>query len=215
MARRKTNRRRSPVRHHRRARAHNPAPRRRRRSVRRRRHNPVVARRRSNARLANPRRHRRHHRRRSNPSAMRIGEILKDMIYGAGGAVLTRVGAGAVRGFIPASFSGQAYTEPLLQGAVAVLGVRLLGKKFLGQKQGDLMMLGGLISAGLAAFDSYLPNVQSQLSNIIRFPVAAAPQAALPAVAAVQGSGLGDVYDVDLTAAGFGDVEEVPMGIWG
>jgi hypothetical protein len=145
---------------------------------------------------------------------MRIGEILKDMIYGAGGAILTRVGSGAVAGFIPASFAGQSYTTPVLQAAIAVVPVHWLGRKFLGQKQADMMMLGGLISAGLAAADAYFPNVQSQLSSIIRFPVTTAQAALLPAAVPVTGSGLGDVYDVDMIQAGFGDVEEIPAGMW-
>jgi hypothetical protein len=135
------------------------------------------------------------------------------MVYGAGGAILTRVGAGAVQGFIPGSFATQPYMPAVVQAGVAVIGVRWVGKKFLGQKQGDVMMLGGLISAGLALADAYFPNIQQSLSGIIRFPVAAAPVAALP-VTAVTGSGLGDVYDVDMVAAGFGDVEEVPAGMW-
>lgn len=135
------------------------------------------------------------------------------MVYGAGGAILTRVGASAVAGFVPGTFANQPYTAPVLQAAVAIFGVKTLGRKFLGQAQGDMMMLGGLISAGLAAADSYFPNVQSSLSNVLRFP-SLAPQAQLPAAIPVSGSGLGDVYDVDMVAAGFGDVEEVPAGIW-
>ncbi len=203
----------------RRHRASNPHKRRhRRRAVAntRRRHNPAgqVTR-------------RRHHRRRHNPSALRVGEIIKDAIYGAGGAVLTRVGAGAIQGFLPGVFTTSSLAAPIAQAGIAVIPVRWLGKKFLGQRQGDLMMLGGLVSAGLALADVYLPNIQSQLAGFL--PVSFAPQAALPpavqaqiAQGAAQGAaqaaamaGYGDVEDVDMIDAGFGDVEELPNGIWG
>jgi hypothetical protein len=50
-----------------------------------------------------------------------------------------------------------------------------------------------------------LPNIQGQLTSIVRAPIQAAPQAQIP----VQGSGLGDVYDVDMQAAGFGALGDV------
>lgn len=186
---------------------------RRRRHTRRRRRNPLVV-----MRTSSPRRHhrrRRHHsRRRHNPSALRIGQIAKDMIYGAGGAILTRAGTGLISGFVPGALAGSPFIDPVLQAAVAVTGVRWLGKKFLGSNQGDIMMLGGLISAGLSAADKFLPNIQGQLTGILRAPVATAPNAALP-----QGAqALSDVEDVDMVAAGFGglhgilgDVEDVQM----
>ncbi len=150
---------------------------------------------------------------------MRISEVLKDMIYGAGGAIATRIGAGLVMGFVPASLTGTPFAVPLVQAGVAIIGVRMLGKKFLGQRQGDIMMLGGLISAGLAAADAFLPNLQSGLQSgiggIIRLPVAAAPAAMLPAGAAAP-AGMSDVYDVPgfdgLAALGLGDVYDVNTG---
>lgn len=192
-------------------------PRRRRRRSRRRR-NPstaIVARRAngrrslSAARIANPRRRRRrHHGRRHNPSAMHIGSIFKDMVYGAGGAILTRAGASVAQGFVPASFAAP-YMPAAVQAAVAVFGVRWGAKKFLGQKQADIMMLGGLISAGLALGDAYFPNLQGQITGIFRQPVVVAPNAA---------TGLGDVYEVPLDSPvfrGFGDVEDVDLNIFG
>lgn len=122
------------------------------------------------------------------------------MIYGAGGAILTRTGTALVSGFVPGAFAGSPFVDPLLQAAVAAVPVRWLGRKFLGQTQGDIMMLGGLISAGLSLADKFLPNIQGQLTSIVRAPIQVAPQAAIP----VQGGGLGDVYDVDMVAAGFG-----------
>lgn len=180
---------------------------RRRRS--RRRHNPhrFVARRRTHRRstAANPRRRRRHFSRRRNPSALRVGQILKDMIYGAGGAILTRTGSSLALGFIPSSITANALAGPALQALIAVTAVRWAGKKFLGQAQGDIMMLGGLISAGLDAADRFLPNIQGQLTGIIRAPV----QVAAPVQA--EQAALSDVYDVP----GFADVEDVELTQFG
>jgi len=175
---------------------------RRRKHSRRRRHNPVVL-------------HRRHSRRRRrggfgrrrNPSALRVGQIAKDMIYGAGGAILTRSITSIASGFVPGAFAGSPFIDPVLQAAAAATVVRWAGKKFLGSAQGDIMMLGGLISAGLSLADRFVPNLQGQLTNIVRIPVAAAPGAAQGAQA------LSDVEDVDLVASGFGDVEDVDPSI--
>lgn len=184
-------------------------PRRRRRH--RRRHNPVIVARRSRRRaVANPRRRRRHSRRRRNPSALRVGQILKDMIYGAGGAILTRTGASLVSGFVPGAFAGNPLVGPGLQAVIAVTGVRWLGKKFLGQSQGDIMMLGGLISAGLDAADRFLPNIQGQLTGIIRAPVQIAAPVNGGAIAAGD-QAVGDVYDV----TSFADVEDVQLSQFG
>lgn len=179
-------------------------PRRRRRRYSRRR-NPSIVARASRRRSVNPRRRRRFSRRRRNPSALRVGQIFKDMVYGAGGAILTRTGTAVLSGFVPSAFTGSPFIEPALQAVVAVTAVRWAGKKFLGQSQGDIMMLGGLISAGLSAADRFLPNIQGQLTSIVRAPIQTAPQAAIP----VQGGGLGDVYDVDMQAAGFGALGDV------
>lgn len=177
-------------------------PRRRRRHARRR--NPVIV-----ARTV--RRRRRFGRRRSNPSALRVGQLAKDAIYGAGGAILTRAGAQILTNFVPSVGSFSVYAEPVIQAAVAAVPVRMLGTKFLGKQQGDVMMIGGLISAGLALFDKVLPGVQQSIVGVASFnPIQPAPGAAIP----VQGSGLGDVYDVNLQEAGFGalgDVEDVDM----
>jgi len=182
---------------------------RRRRS--RRRHNPsrIVARRRTRRLAVNPRRRRRRHfSRRRNPSALRVGQILKDMIYGAGGAILTRTGSSLAMGFVPGSLTANPLAGPALQAVIAVTAVRWAGKKFLGQTQGDIMMLGGLISAGLDAADKFLPNIQGQLTGIIRAPV----QVAAPIQAATGDQGaLGDVYDVP----GFADVEDVQLSDFG
>lgn len=198
--RRKTHRRRAVARA-----AVNP-----RRHHRRRRRNPFVAhRRRRSAAAANPRRQ--HHRRR-NPSAMKIGEVIKDMLYGAGGAIGTRVISGAVQGLVPASFSASPLAVPVVQAGVAVTAIRWLGKKFLGQRQGDILMLGGLISAGLALADAYLPGIQGSLTNVLRTPITAfTPQTALPSPAQIAaGTQLGDVEDVPNSFfSGFADVEDV------
>ena len=203
--RRKSNRRRSSA-----PRAANP----RRRRRRSRRHNPV-ARRARRASAVNPRRRRRHARRR-NPGAMRIGEVLKDMVYGAGGAIATRVISSVVTGFVPAALTGSKLTAPGIQAAVAVVPVRWLGKKFLGPKQGDMLMIGGLISAGLALADAYLPGVQDQLTGVLRAPL----QFAQPVVVAPAGNtavaGYRDVEEVpDSVFAGMRDVEDIPAGFWG
>lgn len=212
MARRKrrtTNRRRSVAR----ATATNP-----RRHRRRRRHNPVIVARR--ARASNPRR--RHHRRRRNPSGMRIGQIFKDMVYGAGGAIATRVIAGAFGGLVPASFAASPITPAAVQAAAAVIPVRWLGKKFLGPQQGDLMMMGGLISAGLALADAYFPNAQAQLTGIIRAPISLIPGASAAPGQGAAPTAMGRYADVeevpDSVFAGLGrfsDVEDVPAGIFG
>lgn len=191
---------------------------------RRRRRNPTTIVTRATRRTINPRRRRRSRRnpaiarRRSNPSGLRIGDLAKKAIYGAGGAILTRAGASLVEGFIPGQFASSPLARPVTQAAVAVIAVRWAGKKFLGQAQADIMMIGGLISAGLAAFDAYLPNAQSQVTNIFR-PIMAAPQVVAATPSALAG-GMGDVYDVQVLPGsfgpvrGFGDVEEVPMGIF-
>lgn len=179
---------------------------RRRRHSRRRRHNPVVLHRRHS------RRRRRGGFRRRNPSALRVGQIAKDMIYGAGGAILTRSVTSIVSGFVPAAFGGSPFIEPVLQAAAAATVVRWAGKKFLGSAQGDIMMLGGLISAGLSLADRFVPNLQGQLTSIVRMPVAAAPGAGQVGGA----QALSDVEDVDLVASGFGgfgDVEDVDPSI--
>lgn len=182
-------------------------PRRRRRRSRR---NPttIVARSRSTRRVINPRRRRRVGRRR-NPSGIRIGQIIKDAIYGGGGAILTRAGAQLVEGFVPSQFATSPLARPITQGILAVTGVRWLGKKFLGQRQGDLMMTGGLVAAALSAADYYLPNVQSQITNLFQ-PIVAPP---VTTVAGFHG-GYGDVEDVrqlpgSMAYAGLGDVEEL------
>jgi len=195
-----------------RARKSNPRPRRRRYSRRRR--NPHLVVRRRSIRASNPRRRRRSRRRR-NPSAMRVGQIFKDMVYGAGGAIATRVGSSLVSGFVPSAIAGAPWGEPLVQATIAVTGTRWLGKRVFGQQQGDVMMLGGLISAGLAAADRFLPNIQGQLTGIIRAPVITAPaQGQLVAAGETeQTNGYSDVYDVP-AFAGLGDVEDVDTGVF-
>lgn len=133
------------------------------------------------------------------------------MAYGAGGAILTRTGTALISGFVPGAFAGSPFIDPALQAVVAATAVRWGVTKVLGKTQGDIAMLGGLISAGLSLADRFLPNIQGQLTSIVRAPIQTAPQAAIP----VQGGGLGDVYDVDMAAAGFaglgglGDVYDV------
>ncbi len=123
------------------------------------------------------------------------------MAYGAGGAILTRTGAAVISGFVPGMFAGSPFIDPALQAVVAVTAVRWGVGKVMGKTQGDIAMLGGLISSGLSLADKLLPNIQGQLVGIVRAPVQVAPGAA---VNPVQGGGLGDVYDVDMVAAGFG-----------
>jgi len=191
--RRKTTRRRRVS-----ARAANPVRRRRRRRHSRRRNPIIVAR--STRRRRHHTRRRRHSTRRRNPSALRLGQIAKDMIYGAGGAILTRTGAALVTGFVPGSLIAFPFADAVLEAVIAASAVRWGVSKFLGKPQGDIAMLGGLISAGLKAADRVLPNAQQSLIGSVRAPIQTAPQAAVP----VQGGGLGDVYDVDMQAAGFG-----------
>lgn len=130
------------------------------------------------------------------------------MIYGAGGAIVTRSVASIAQGFVPSAFAGNPLAGPVVEAAVAVTIVRWGGKKFLGQQQGDIMMLGGLISAGLKLADQYLPNAQGLLTGIVRAPVSVAPGVGAQAA-------LGDVYDVSsqfaaLPSGGLGDVYDVP-----
>lgn len=179
-------------------------PRRRRRSRRR---NPtvIVARRRSRRAVSvNPRRRRRHARR-SNPSAIQVGQILKNILYGTGGAIATRTGASLVSGFVPGAFAGNPLTGPVLQAVIAATLVRWAGGKFLGKPQGDIMMFGGFISAGLDAADKFLPNIQNQLTGIIRAPVSIAPGVGGQAAAL---AGVGDVYEVP-GFNGLGDVYDI------
>lgn len=185
-------------------------PRRRRHA--RRRSNPTGYRRRRRSVTANP--HRRRHSRRRNPSAANIGQIFKSMVYGAGGAILTRVGSSVAMGFVPSALTSSSFAEPALQAVIAVTAVRWAGKKFLGPQQGDTMMLGGLISAGLSAADKFLPNIQGQLTSIVRAPVQVAPTAAIPLVGDGGGApNMGDVYDVP-GFAGMADVEDIDTGMF-
>lgn len=138
-----------------------------------------------------------------------IGALFKNAIYGAGGAIGTRVLTSFAIGFVPGSLAGNSLAEPVLQAAIAATAIRMLGGKFLGKPQGDLMMMGGLISAGLKAVDNFFPNIQGQLTGIIRAPVAVAP-----AVAPAQLAGYSDVEDVPgFSGLGaYGDVEDVDTG---
>lgn len=134
------------------------------------------------------------------------------MIYGAGGAILTRAGSSIAQGFVPSTFASSPLAIPAVQAILAVTAVRWVGKKFLGQRQADLMMGGGLISAGLALADQYLPNIQGQLTGFLQAPLGIGQQTAAPALA-----GYRDVYDVTTlpgSFAGLGDVEDVPLGIF-
>ena len=176
-------------------------PRRRRRHARRR--NPVIVARSRRRRSATT--HRRHHRRRRNPSALHVGQILKNILYGTGGAIGTRVIASVASGFVPGSLAGNPLTGAALQALIAATVIRWGGGKFLGKAQGDAMMFGGFISAGLDAADKFFPNVQGQLTgmfgNIVRAPVQVAPT-----VGQVTGQqAMGDVYEVE----GFADVYDV------
>lgn len=137
------------------------------------------------------------------------------MVYGAGGAILTRTASSIAMGFVPSALTGSSFAEPALQAIIAVTAVRWAGGKFLGKPQGDTMMLGGLISAGLNAADKFLPDIQGQLTGILRAPVMVAPQvgAGMPAAAL---AGFRDVEDISYQAEGFGgvfgDVEDVDVG---
>ena len=221
-------RRRKTTRRRRRAVAPVAANPRRRRRVRRRRHNPIVARRTRRSVTSNPRRRRHHRRRRSNPSFSGVGSIVRSAIYGAGGAILTRVVAGIGEGFVPAGFAGSKLTRPILQAAAAATVVPWGVGKLMGKPAADLARVGGFISAGLEFFEAYLPGAQSGLSSILRAPIQIAQtipqqlasQGATPdqiAQAGAQLAGLrgpfGDVEDVDMRAA-FGDVEDIAPGLF-
>lgn len=149
---------------------------------------------------------------------MQFGQILKDIIYGTGGAILARTGSGLLIGFVPGGLGSSPMADPILQAALGATAIRWVGKKFLGQRQADTMMLGAFISAGLGFANAFLPNLQNQLTSIVRSPVAVAPQVAAPAQA------MSDVYDVDMNQAGFGgfnalngfgDVEDVDLNQFG
>lgn len=179
-------------------------PRRRRRRSRRRNPTVIVARRRSRRAVsAAPRRRRRHSRRRSNPSALHVGQILKNILYGTGGAIATRTAASLAQGFVPGAFAGNPLTGPVLQAVLAATLIRWGGGKFLGKSQGDVMMFGGFISAGLEAADKFLPNIQNQITGIVRAPVSVAP-----GVGQAQLAGMNDVYDVS-SFDGLNDVYDV------
>lgn len=189
----------------------------RKRRISRRRNPATVMARRSNpgavARRSNPRRQRRGFGRRRNPSAASIGAMLKTAGYGAAGAIFTRVGSGLAQGFVPGAISGSPFIGPVLQAAIAVFAVGPLGSKFFGSAQGEAMKVGGLISAGLAAVDTFLPNAQGMLSNVIRVPVQVAPGAGGGAQVVIPGNGMGDVEELPLDAfAGLADVEELNPG---
>lgn len=129
------------------------------------------------------------------------------MAYGTAGAVLTRTGTALVSGFVPGALAGSPFVDPALQAVIAATAVRWGVGKVLGKTQGDIAMLGGFISAGLSFADKFLPNIQGQLTGFVqRAPIQTAPQATINPV---QGSGLGDVYDVDMQAAGFGALGDV------
>lgn len=184
---------------------------RRRRRVRRRR-NPIVARSVTRRRVTSNPRRRRRSRRRSNPSMAGVGSMLKQMIYGAGGAIATRIGYGLTSQFVPAGLGSSRVAKPAIKAAIAAVPVRWAGGKFLGKQQGDLMMLGGLIDAGVDLVNAFLGDVEGQLTTIIRAPVQQLSDG-VPATSA----GMADVEDVPIYSpafAGLGDVEDVPQGIF-
>lgn len=114
--------------------------------------------------MLNPRRRRRSrsvarvHRRRSyrrNPGlGLPSSGFVMDAAYVTGGFFVTRMAAGFVLPMIPG-----ADTQPLIRlagkGAVA-WGLGFLGGKFLGQKAGQLLMLGGLVEVLSDAVRTYV-----------------------------------------------------------
>jgi hypothetical protein len=142
---------------------------------------------------------------------MHLGQIFKNIVYGTGGAIITRSAASIASGFVPGMFAGNPLVGPALQVALAATLVRWGGKKFLGGPQGDAMMFGGFISAGLDLADKFLPNVQGQISGIFRSPVSVAPGV----TSAGQLAGLSDVEEVHGFAGPFGDVEDVMLNEFG
>lgn len=157
-------------------------PRRRRRAVRRvarRRHSVAVAprrRRRSRRNVmvhAAPRR--RAHRRRSRRSYAHnpglSSGFLSDAMYITGGFVATRVAYGMaapyLSGFLPVD-------QPLVRiagkGAVA-FGLGWLGKRFLGQRVGQMLMVGGMVEAMNDAVKTFVaPYVPALADDMSVYP---------------------------------------------
>lgn len=80
--------------------------------------------------------------------------FIVEAAYVTGGFFLTRMGAGFVSPFL-----GPVADQPLVRigvkGAVAI-GLGFLGKKFLGQRNGQCIMLGGLVEVLSDAVRTYV-----------------------------------------------------------
>lgn len=111
-------------------------------------------RRRRRHRATSHRRHRRHSYRRNPGFGLPSTGFLMDAAYVTGGFFATRFAAGFVLPMIPGADS-----MPIVRiagkGAVA-WGLGFLGGKFLGQKAGQLLMLGGLVEVLSDAVRTYV-----------------------------------------------------------
>lgn len=136
----------------------NPKRRRRRTSrkrsrSRRRRHAAVVManpRRRRGGRRRSMRRSRRSYRR--NPGLPSTGFIM-DAAYVTGGFFVTRMAVGYVMPYLP--MADQPIVRIAAKGGIAY-GLGWLGGRFLGQRSGQLLMLGGLVEALSDAVRTYV-----------------------------------------------------------
>jgi hypothetical protein len=95
--------------------------------------------------------------------------FLMDAAYVTGGFFLTRIGAGFVLPMIPGGDS-----SPLIRIAgkgVMAWGLGFLGGKFLGQKAGQLLMLGGLVEVLSDAVRTYVsPFVPALADHMGSYP---------------------------------------------
>lgn len=149
------------------------APRRRRRSHRRRSrkaaapfimHNP----RRRRRHRSNPRRHRRARHYRRNPGLPSTGFIM-DAVYVTGGFFATRIAAGFVMPML-GTFGSTDLVRIAAKGGVS-WGLGFLGGKFLGQRAGQLVMLGGLVETLSDAVKTYVSPFVPALSDAGSYPM--------------------------------------------
>lgn len=135
----------------------------------------VTARRSRRTYAANPRRRRRGHakrrssirRYRRNPGMGSMLGGIKESFLGAG-AVLGGMAAGRfVSGMIPLNASNPSQ-QPLYdfaKGVLVSIGVKMLGRKVVGQKYADLAAIGVLVGPSRALILSYAPSASAFLGN--------------------------------------------------
>lgn len=112
-----------------------------------------------------PRRHRRRSASRSRSYRSNPGlqtGFLMDAVYVTGGFFATRVAVGYVMPYLP--MAEQPIVRIAAKGALA-FGLGWAGKRFLGQRQGQLLLLGGMVEALSDAVRTFVSPYVPQLAD--------------------------------------------------